>query len=115
MSSFDTKFYGFTEIRTIADIDRLQFVGRGGTDFNAAVNAFSPNADNKIIFTDGEASMPMKKVDAVWIVFGDNKICPSGGKVIYIDKKLLDERSENSQLQNINDGQVKVLSRTIKR
>lgn len=112
---FDTKFYGFTEIRTIADIDRLQFVGRGGTDFNAAVNAFSPNADNKIIFTDGEASMPMKKVDAVWIVFGDNKICPSGGKVIYIDKKLLDERSENSQLQNINDGQVKVLSRTIKR
>lgn len=72
------------------------------------------NADNKIIFTDGKVSMPMKKVDAVWIVFGDNQIFPFGGKVIYIDKKLLNERSQNSQLQNINDGQVKVLSRSIK-
>ena len=112
---FDTKFYGFTEIKTIADIENLQFVGRGGTDFNVAVNAFSPNADNKIIFTDGEAFMPMKKVDAVWIVFGDYRIFPPAGKVIYIDRQDLEERSNDNQLQHINDYQEKVLKKTLKR
>ena len=29
--------------------------------------------------------MPSKKIDAIWIVFGDKEIHPNGGKVIYID------------------------------
>ena len=86
---FDTKFYGFTEIKGMKDIDEFTFVGRGGTDFDVAVNAFSRNADNKIIFTDGEAYMPNNPIDAIWVVFGDRKINPKGGKVIYIDRKKL--------------------------
>lgn len=82
---FDTKFYGFNEIRTEKDIENMKFVGGGGTDFNIAVNAFSRRVENKIIFTDGQALMPNMVLDAIWIVFGTTKINPKGGKVIYID------------------------------
>lgn len=84
---FDTQFYGFSEIRTMKDIDNMQFSGGGGTAFDAAVGAFSKRVDNKIIFTDGCAPMPYTKCNAIWIVFGDAKICPPGGKVIYINEK----------------------------
>lgn len=86
---FDTKFYGFHEIRTEEDIDNMPFVGRGGTDFNAAINAFSKRVENKIIFTDGYASMPGKAMDAIWVVFGDNEINPPGGRVIYVNEQRL--------------------------
>jgi len=68
----------------------MKFSGGGGTNFDAAVNAFSRRVDNKIIFTDGYADMPHKPMDAIWIVFGDKKINPMGGRVIYIDDKQLD-------------------------
>ena len=68
---FDTVFYGFKELRTEQDIDNMRFVGGGGTDFDVAVNAFSRRSENKIIFTDGEAKMPITPVNAVWIVFGN--------------------------------------------
>ena len=84
---FDTKFYGFTEVRNVTDIDQLIFHGDGGTDFDAAVNAFSKRVENKIIFTDGYASMPKNSLDAIWVVFGE-KINPLGGKVIYIDASI---------------------------
>ena len=45
--------------------------------------------NNKIIFTDGYADMPKDKSNVIWIVFGDEKINPLGGKVIYIDKQTL--------------------------
>ena len=65
----------------------MKFVGGGGTDFEVAVNAFSKRVDNKIIFTDGCAYMPNKKCDAIWVVFGKEKISPNGGKVIYISEE----------------------------
>ena len=86
---FDTEFYGFHEIRTERDIENMQFEGSGGTDFNVAVGAFSRRVENKIIFTDGEAPMPKMPIDAIWIVFGDEKINPVGGRVIYIDDEKL--------------------------
>lgn len=86
---FDVQFYGFTEIRNEKDIDNMVFQGGGGTNFNAAVNAFSRQVENKIIFTDGDASMPDKRMDAIWIVYGDRKIKPNGGKVIYINNEQL--------------------------
>lgn len=88
---FDTKFYGFHEIRTEQDIENMKFVGRGGTDFYVAINAFSRRVENKIIFTDGEAWMPNIPCDAIWIVFGQTKINPKGGKVIYITPEQLDK------------------------
>lgn len=90
---FDTKFYGFQEIRNINDIDAFPLVGFGGTDFDVAVNAFSKRVENKIIFTDGYADMPSKRVNAIWVVFGNAKINPPGGKVIYIDSEALERLS----------------------
>lgn len=91
---FDTKFYGFNKIRTESDIDNMTFVGRGGTNFNAAVNAFSNRGETKIIFTDGDAKMPSKTIDAIWVVFGNKKINPPGGKVIYVDKEAFKGATE---------------------
>ena len=87
---FDTEFYGFHEIRTEEDIENMRFEGGGGTDFDVAVNAFSRRVENKIIFTDGEASMPEMPIDAIWIVFGGERINPKGGKVINITPEQLD-------------------------
>ena len=99
---FDTKFYGFTEIKDVSDIDNLEFYGGGGTNFDAAVNAFTRRVENKIIFTDGDADMPSTPIDAIWIVFGGIKINPPGGKVIHIDAEQFDrlysyEISSNSK------------------
>lgn len=99
---FDTKFYGFTEIKDVSDIDNLEFYGGGGTNFDAAVNAFTRRVENKIIFTDGDADMPSTPIDAIWIVFGRIEINPPGGKVIHIDAEQLDrlysyEISSNSK------------------
>ena len=87
---FDTEFYGFHDIRTEEDIESMKFEGGGGTDFDVAVNAFSRRVENKIIFTDGEASMPDMPIDAIWIVFGGERINPKGGKVIHITPEQLD-------------------------
>ena len=82
---FDTKFYGFQEIRTKEDIENMKFVGHGLTNFYTAVNAFSRGAENRIIFTDGKAIIPEKFMNIIWVIFGDTKIKQNGGKVIYID------------------------------
>ena len=100
---FDTEFYGFHEIRTEEDIENMEFVGGGGTDFDVAVGAFSRRVENKIIFTDGEASMPDMPLDAIWIVFGGKRINPKGGKVIHIDNEKL-ERLYNYQMTNETKG-----------
>ena len=88
---FNTEFHGFTELRRVEDIDSMEFPIGGGTDFNAAVEAFSQRVPNKIIFTDGEAPMPKKEVrNAIWVVFGDREIKPKGGKVISIRGEQLE-------------------------
>ena len=86
---FDTKFYGFYPIRNLNDIDNMPFKGGGGTDFDVAVNAFSKRVENKIIFTDGYASLPEKYLNAIWVVFGETDFHPKGGKVIYINEEEL--------------------------
>lgn len=89
---FDTKFYGFHEVRNEYDIEHMPFEGGGGTDFDVAVNAFSRKTVNRIIFTDGYADMPKKPVRAIWVVIGDHTINPEGGKVIYVDRRMLDKK-----------------------
>lgn len=87
---FNTEFHGFTEIKHIEDIDNMRFPIGGGTNFGAAVKAFSRRACNKIIFTDGQAPMPKETVrNVIWIVFGNEKIKPKGGRVISITGEQL--------------------------
>ncbi len=86
---FDVIFYGFQEIRKEKDIDEMVYKGGGGTNFTAAVNAFSRRVTNKIIFTDGDAPMPETPMDAIWVVFGMEEIRPIGGRVIRITPEQL--------------------------
>ena len=87
---FNTEFHGFTELKKPEDIDNMSFPIGGGTDFNVAVGAFSRKAPNKIIFTDGQADMPKETVrNVIWVVFGNEKINPKGGKVINITGEQL--------------------------
>lgn len=100
---FNTEFHGFTELRKPEDIDNMSFPIGGGTDFNAAVGAFSRKVPNKIIFTDGEADMPRETVrNVIWVVFGDEKINPKGGKVINITGEQL-RRLYQSFIQDKGD------------
>ena len=100
---FDTEFYGFHEIRTEEDIENMRFEGGGGTDFDVAVGAFSRRVENKIIFTDGEASMPDMPLDAIWIVFGGERINPKGGRVIHITPEQLD-RLYSYEIESVTKG-----------
>ena len=93
---FDTKFYGFQEIHRLRDIETMTFQGGGGTDFNVAVRAFTGDAENQIIFTDGYGPMPDARCDAIWVVYGTMAVHPKGGQVIYVDpfKKVYATRDE---------------------
>ncbi len=100
---FNTEFHGFTELKKTEDIDNMSFPIGGGTDFNATVGAFSRRVPNKIIFTDGEAPMPGETVrNVIWVVFGDEKINPKGGKVINITGEQL-RRLYQSFIQDKDD------------
>ncbi len=103
---FNTEFHGFTELRKPEDIDNMSFPIGGGTDFDVAVGAFSRRAPNKIIFTDGKADMPKKVVrNVIWVVFGDKKINPKGGKVIHITGEQLKKLYQSYFKYNINERQ----------
>ena len=93
---FDTKFYGFQEIRRMRDIETMTFQGGGGTNFDVAIHAFTGDAENQIIFTDGYGPMPEARCDAIWVVYGTMKVHPKGGRVIYVDpyKKVYASRDE---------------------
>lgn len=80
---FDSRFYGFHEIASNRDIDKLELRGAGGTNFTAAVNAFTGDAENRIVFTDGYAEMPDLRCDCIWVVYGNTPIHPKGGRVLY--------------------------------
>lgn len=91
---FDTRFYGFQEVYRDEDIDALELHGAGGTDFNAAIRAFTGDAENRIIFTDGFAEMPEQRCDAVWVVHGNTTIHPKGGRVLYVKPNEEKEKHE---------------------
>ena len=93
---FDTEFYGFTKLRNTRDIEKMEFKGHGGTDFNVAVDAFSNKTTCKIIFTDGFSSIPRNDPkDIIWIVFGRDDFKPNG-TVISISKEQRHELENSS-------------------
>jgi len=92
---FDDKFYGFKSVNSKSQILSMPIPQGGGTDFDVAVNSFSKKKINKVILTDGYASNPKEYCDALWIIIGDGKINPPGGKVVYIDKSQLVSEQES--------------------
>lgn len=85
---FDTKFYGFTEIQSNKDIDNFIIKGRGGTNLDTAVRAFSKDDQiNKVIFTDGAGVMPhndlAKTKKLYWVIFDTQDFEPCCGRVLF--------------------------------
>ena len=87
---FDTDFYGFHTLKDELDILRLELKGGGGTYYETAIAAFDENVPNRIIFTDGYASMPEDSKGAYWIVTGNSSIYPNNGTVIYLDENIIE-------------------------
>lgn len=69
----DVDFYGWNDIYSQGDIDKLQIVGRGGTDFETMANSFSKDIENKIVITDGWGCFPLDRPDILWIIIGCQK------------------------------------------
>ena len=86
---FDTKFYGFVEIKSKKDIDNFVVKGGGGTDFNEAARHFSKDKRvNKIVFTDGYDEFTLTDSaykNIIWLVFENRNFVPSLGRVINVD------------------------------
>lgn len=97
---FDHRVFPFVEIKKAKDIDNFKFTGRGGTNIDQAVRAFSKKKEvNKIVFTDGEGGMPradLKNVNVIWLIYNNRNFNPVCGKVIYVDAKKIK--------QNYNSG-----------
>lgn len=87
VACFSDIAYDFQRIRKESDIDRMQFQGRGGTNFDAAIAKFSKKCLNKIIFTDGEGYIKSCPSDIIWVVFETTQYIPKNCKVIFVDKK----------------------------
>lgn len=88
---FDTDFYGFHTLKDELDILSFEIPNGGGTYYETAIAAFDENVPNRIIFTDGYASMPEDSKGAYWIVTGDYSICPNNGTVIYLAENIIKE------------------------
>lgn len=96
---FGGTFHGFTELKSLKQVEEFKAKrDRGGTNFEAAVTAFSKDKGskriNKIIFTDAEAGViPTTKVNGIlWIVFGNKmNFTPLGGKVIKVSEEDLNQ------------------------
>ncbi len=99
------KFYGFTEIKNNSDIDHLELFGGGGTDFEVAVKAFTPDVHNKFIFTDGWADSPKedgKNKNIIWLVYENREFKTNCGKVIFLTNKDLELIEKQSLTNNRN-------------
>lgn len=89
VACFDSSFYGFKEIKNEKDINNLQIIGRGGTNFDNAIPHFSDSAKvNKIVFTDGDdisylEGKKYKKI--IWLVYENTNFQPKSGKVVYVN------------------------------
>ena len=97
----------FQEIKSLKDIEHLKIFQPGcGTNIDAAARAFSRKKEiNKIVFTDGYSyDMPkedLKKLNIIWLVFGNKDFKPCCGKVIFIDEKELRFKTLKSKTDDL--------------
>ena len=107
VACFDNVVYDFVTIKKECDIEKMKIVGRGGTNFDEAIKAFTCKKEvNKIIFTDGCCSVnwsivPQSKKNIIWVVYDNQSFSAKYGKVINVDSnKLLNvvKKENNSQL-----------------
>lgn len=94
----DVEFYGWNDINNEDDINNLEVIGRGGTDFGIMSNNFSLSADNKIVMTDGFCDFPEDSDDIIWLVV--NWYLPyecenANANIIFIDIRELEKHQKH--------------------
>jgi len=110
VGAFSEFFSGFEEIKTKDDIAKYSPSIGGGTDFEQAVTAFTPDPGRKItkiVFTDGVLGWnPTTRVpDIIWVVFGNQMdFTPLGGRIIKVSEEDYKEMiNGNSMHMTIED------------
>lgn len=87
---FESVAHPFVDIKSNRDIDNFHIPAQGGTNWDAAVRAFTPRRDvSKIVFTDGEEPGQMPGADlalanVIWVVYGNDDFQPNCGRVIRV-------------------------------
>lgn len=102
VGTFSNSFNGFQEVKREKDIDNLNLIIGGSTNFDAASRAFSKKRDvNKICFTDGEdggdARIVEKRKDIIWICFENKNFKPDYGKVIYVSASEINKNNDTEE------------------
>lgn len=85
---FDTRIQHVDEIRSIADLMKVEFHGRGGTDVTEILDfAAKKKAKITLIFTDGDFYKPKtdSKPNTIWMIHNNEKhwVSPGFGKTIH--------------------------------
>ena len=85
---FDTEIKSVDHIKSLNDLQRVKFTGRGGTDVTDVLKWANTNKPQVLlIFTDGEFHNPgiETKSDLVWLIHDNTHFRYNMGKVIFYD------------------------------
>ena len=83
---FDTSIHSVDRLKSIHDLSKVKFVGRGGTDIDPVLNWANENKPQLLlIFTDGGFSFSgmTTKVPVIWLIHNNPNFTASFGKVIH--------------------------------
>lgn len=86
---FDTQLQHVDEVKSVNELLRLKFTGRGGTWIEPVMDwAKEKKPQLLLVFSDGEFSMPAEKPKAsevTWVIHNNKGFAPPFGKVIHYD------------------------------
>jgi len=83
---FDTEIKSITSIKSMNDLMKVKFVGRGGTDIYPILQHLDKTKPQiSVIFTDGDFNIPKQgtKVPLIWLIHNNPKFSIHYGKTIH--------------------------------
>lgn len=83
---FDTEIKSVNTVKSVNELEKLKFTGRGGTDVNDITKWANTNKPQvMLVFTDGYFHHPHEstKVDTIWIIHNNPGFTPPFGKAIH--------------------------------
>lgn len=85
---FDTCIKSNTLVKSVRDLNRIEFFGYGGTDVEPVISHFNKtNSKALIVITDGyfDLNLPKCKKPLLWVIYDNPNFKPKQGKVIYYE------------------------------
>ena len=85
---FDTRIRSIDTVKTVKELSKVQFTGRGGTSIGPVMNWINENKPQlTLIFTDGCFGFYGQETqrDVIWLIHNNPQFDASFGKVIYYD------------------------------